>query len=72
MKTQPKVIKESEMTRWGAQVTTVSKLGGIGLGYFLDNVVYQSGGNGFYYEMLDMKSYKKDYGEGYRKAIMNL
>jgi hypothetical protein len=53
-------------------VTTVSHYGAIGLGHLIDGHVCESGGNGFYYPASGLKTYHRDDGEEYRKAVRRL
>jgi hypothetical protein len=52
-------------------VATISRYGGIGLGRLVEGTVYRSGGNGFYYPAPEL-AYRRDGGEGYRRALRGL
>lgn len=74
----------SKIQAIGIKVTTVCKLGGVGLGYILPaecikpgheenvkNIAWQSGGNGFYYPK-EFAEIKKDGGRGYVAAVCGI
>lgn len=54
------------------KVTTRSRFGGIGEGHLIDGVVYQSAGNGFAYEDLELLEYWEDGGRRYIDAVRRL
>ena len=75
-------LRASQIQAIGIKVTTICKLGGVGLGYVLPddcykdrealkNIAWQSGGNGFYYAR-EFKEVRRDGGAGYREAVNSL
>jgi hypothetical protein len=69
------MLRASVAESLGDQVTTYCRLGGVGLGRLVDGKVYESGGNGFYYEAgsadepFGLVRYEVDDGEGYLAAV---
>lgn len=62
----------SEIRAKGIKGTTICNLGGVGLGYKYEGVVYSSGGNGFYYEKRNLKTFVADNGEGYMNRVKGI
>lgn len=66
----------ASLAETGKLVTTISKIGGVGLGRYLNGEVYYSMGNGFYNlsknGMGGLKRFIQDGGEGYMKAVRGL
>jgi len=53
-------------------VTTVSEYGGIGIGHMVDDEIFTSGGNGFYYPAISLKTWHNDNGAMYRDRLNKL
>lgn len=75
-------LRASEIKAIGIEVTTICKLGGVGLGYILpddcfkngkrpENIAWQSCGNGFY-SPREFKEIIVDGGKGYADKINEL
>ena len=67
--------RASIVTKTGKKGTTISKRGGIGLGYQLDgpgSEVVQSGGNGWYYPVEEGTEFVPDNGKGYMLAVRQM
>lgn len=63
------VFKKSEVTERGEKVSYVTQYGGIGLGYVVEGVVVNSGGNGWYYPVENVQSYHRDNGDMYMGRV---
>lgn len=65
--------KQSTVMEIGAKGTYTTNLGGVGLGYQMPKGdVVKSGGNGFYYPVDGLVSFKADGGAGYRAKLRGL
>ena len=62
-------LPASLVMKEGIKGTSVSDLGGIGLGYQYQGAVYVSGGNGFYYIKTDLSYFLPDGGARYMGTV---
>jgi len=66
-----KPLSKSLVQTKGRKGTYVSKLGGTGLGYEVEGLIYNSGGNGFYY-VQEVLSFTPDSGESYMRKVKGM
>lgn len=66
------MINASTIRTEGTKGTTICNLGGVGLGYEFNGKVYSDGGNGFYYEKRNLKTFISDSGKGYMDAVKGI
>lgn len=62
------MVKQSEIVVQGTPVSYMSEFGGMGFGYKLQDRIYRSGGNGFYYPVSTRRVWE-DGGEVYTNAV---
>lgn len=65
------MIRVSEAKKFPG-ITTVSKLGGIGLGRLINGIPHRSAGNGFYVECDGLEGYIIDDGGWYMQAVKTM